>query len=235
MLLALETATDTGGVALVEDARVIGERTGEGPRSHATWLLEGIDRLLAERHASLDDVATIAISVGPGSFTGLRVGLATALGLCFGTERRVVPVPTLAALSLRAVAAQSDPGARIATLLDARKGQLYAGLYGPGARELQEDRVADPLPWLRGLSGEGRVWLLGPGAQLYRNEIESVLGSGALVLPADAGRPCAAEVGLLGERLMHAGRSLRPSELRLRYLRVPEALEKRLDTGGGNP
>ncbi len=234
MLLALETATDMGGIALVEDARVTGEHTGEGLRSHAGWLLEGIDRLLAQRQTCLEAVTAIAISIGPGSFTGLRVGLATALGLCFETERLLVPVPTLAALSLRAAAAQLDPKARIAPLLDARKGQVYAGLYGPGAREIEPDRVADPLPWLRGLSSAGPVWLLGPGAQLYQNEIESALGSGASILPADAGRPCAGEVGLLGERLLREGRSLPPAELRLRYLRPAEAHQKRLDSASRN-
>ena len=234
MLLALETATDMGGVALVEDAGVVGEYTGEGLRSHAGWLLDGVDRLLSQRGVGLEAVSAIAVSIGPGSFTGLRVGLATALGLCFDTPRRLVPVPTLAALSLRATEAQSDPTARIAPLLDARKGQVYAGFYAPGARELHSDRVEDPLTWLRGVSGAGPIWLLGPGAQLYQNEISSVLGSEALVLPAEVGRPRAAEVGVLGERLLRDGQSLRPSELRLRYLRPPEALEKRLDSADGN-
>ena len=112
---------------------------------------------------------------------------------------------------------------------------MYAGLYGPAARELQPDCVADPVPWLRALAGSGPVWLLGPGADLYRNEIQSVLGAGASIVPGDLGMPRAVEVAVLGERLARAGASRCPSDLKLRYLRAPEAVEKSLDRARENP
>jgi tRNA threonylcarbamoyladenosine biosynthesis protein TsaB len=182
-------------------------------------------------------VSDVSLSIGPGSFTGLRVGLATALGLCFETSRRIVPVPTLAALSLHAA-----PAPCIAPLLDARKGQVYAGLYGPCATEIEKDRVIDPLEWLECVRGRGPIAFLGPGAHLYRNEIETTLGSDAQLLPPAAGWPRPATVGRLGHWLRERGLASEPALVELRYLRRAEAEEAKarrpvpgrsLDTSGG--
>jgi tRNA threonylcarbamoyladenosine biosynthesis protein TsaB len=229
MLLALETAAEVGGAALINRGRVRAEITLGPGTSYNAALLPAIDRALEACAASLDEVSEIALSVGPGSFTGLRVGLATALGLCFGTDRRIVPVPTLAALSLHA-----GECPRIAPMLDARKGQVYAGLYGPSATVLLEDCVADPLPWLESLRGRGEIYFLGPGAELYRNEIETVLGSEARLIAGPSGWPRAATVGCLGERLRAQGAARIPQEVELRYLRKAEAEEKRAGVVGGH-
>lgn len=226
MILAIETAGERGGVALLEGEELLGERViGEAGPQHTAELLPAVDALFAETGRVLAQVECIALSVGPGSFTGLRIGLATALGLCFGTSRRVVPVPTLAALSLGA--GEVEP---IVPMLDARKGQVYAGVYGPGGTLRQEDRVADPLPWFEELAarpGSGEISLLGSGAWLYRNEIETVLGARARLLPVEAGQPRAASVARLGARLAAGGAALPPEQVELRYLRRSEAEEKR--------
>jgi tRNA threonylcarbamoyladenosine biosynthesis protein TsaB len=222
MLLAIETATEVGGVALLEEDRLLAEvMLGEGTSFNAA-LMPAVDHLLATCGRSLETVTSIALSVGPGSFTGLRGGLATALGLSFGTDREIVPVPTLAALSLHAGDAQM-----IAPLLDARKGQVYAGLYGPEGQVLDPDCVSDPIPWLESLPPSGEVHLLGPGARLYRNEIRSVLGDRARFLPGMAGWPRAGTVGLLGGILGRKGAALPPAKVELRYLRLAEAEERR--------
>jgi tRNA threonylcarbamoyladenosine biosynthesis protein TsaB len=205
-------------VALLEGARALAEAALPRGREHAASVLVAVDRVLRRGGVGLDAVERIALSIGPGSFTGLRVGLATALGLCFGTQRRIVPVPTLAALSLQAAGHE-----RIAPLLDARRGQIYAGLYGPDAVALRGDAVADPLPWLESLRGLGRVAFLGSGARAYAREIARVLGAGASLLPAEAGVPRAASVGALAERIAARGGALPPGEVELRYLRAPEA------------
>jgi tRNA threonylcarbamoyladenosine biosynthesis protein TsaB len=219
-------------VALLEGRRLLGEQILSEPPHRAASLLVSIDQLLRACGRELDGVETIALSVGPGSFTGLRIGLGTALGLCFGTGRAIVPVPTLAALSLCA-----GGFARVAPLLDARKGQVYAGLYGPGAEPLREDVVSDPLPWLEDLRGGGPVALLGAGALLYRNEIETLLGDEATVLPPPLAWPRPATVGLLGAELLVAGGARRPEEVELRYLRPSDAERARdsVDTPERNP
>src|SRR3989338_4556744 len=119
LILALETAVERGGVALLDDEIVLGERELGLGRGQAAEVLVQLDVLLRETERALDEVDLIALSAGPGSFTGLRVGLATALGLAFGTGLRIAPVSTLAALALHAGDAPCS-----APLLDARKGQV---------------------------------------------------------------------------------------------------------------
>jgi tRNA threonylcarbamoyladenosine biosynthesis protein TsaB len=222
LLLAIETSTEVGGVALARGEALLGEVTLGEDASYNAALMPAIDHLLGTCGRRLDEVDAIALSVGPGSFTGLRVGLATALGLCFGTDRVIVPVPTLAALSLHA-----GDAPRTAPLLDARKGQVYAGLYGPEGEPLAADLVTDPLPWLETLKGTGPLVLLGPGAHLYRNEIETVLGHQARLLPPLAGWPRPAPVASLGERLRARGEARRPEDVDLCYVRPAEAEEIR--------
>lgn len=218
LILALETATDAGGVALLDETRVLAEVGFGVARHHAASVLVAVDQVLAHGGCRQSDVEAIALSIGPGSFTGLRIGLSTALGLSFGTPRPVLPVPTLAALALQAGSAP-----RAVPMLDARKGQIYTGLYAPGGVPLLEDRVVDPRPWLESLRGEEPLVLLGSGARLYRNEIESCLGEGSVVLAAHVGVPRAANVGLLGAELAKAGGGVPPVEVKLRYLRSSDA------------
>ena len=239
LTLALETATEVAGVALLDGPHLLAEESSGSARHHAASVLVAVDRVVHAGGRRLEDLDAVALSVGPGSFTGLRVGLATALGLCFGTERSIVPVPTLAALSLHGGHAE-----RIAPLLDARKGQVYAGLYAPGARVLREDSVAYPLDWLEELEedskGEGSVLFLGTGARLYANEIRSVLGTAARFLPEFLTFPRAASVGFLAAQVAANGGALPPERVRLQYLRASEAETHRsadssLDTPRRNP
>ncbi len=234
MLLAIETSTEVGGAALLVGERLLAEVTlGEGVSFNA-GLMPAVDHLLTTCRSTLEDVEAIAVSVGPGSFTGLRIGLATALGLCFQSDREIIPVPTLAALSLHAVSSHAGEASRIAPMLDARKGQVYAGLYGPGGSVLVEDRVSDPIPWLESLP-EGEIDLLGPGARLYRNEIRSVLGERARFHPEMAGWPRAGTVGVLGSALRARGAAVPPARVELRYLRAAEAEERRHNSLAGHP
>ncbi|MFQ5514612.1 MAG: tRNA (adenosine(37)-N6)-threonylcarbamoyltransferase complex dimerization subunit type 1 TsaB [Myxococcota bacterium] len=222
MLLALETASDGAGIALLDGEQLVGE-TGLPASTHlAGALLPALDELLSRCRAELGAVERIALSIGPGSFTGLRVGLATALGLCLGTERRIVPVPTLAALSLAAGEAE-----RIVPMLDARRGQVYTGLYGPGADALRADRVCAAEAWLHELRGLGPVILLGPGAELHAARAREILGEDLRWPEGGPHRPRASWVGRLGARLASQGLALEPSRVELRYLRRSDAERRR--------
>lgn len=229
MLVAFETATEFGSLALLDAGELLAQHELVRGQRQAGSLLPALDALLSDRGLCLEDISEIALSIGPGSFTGLRIGLSTALGLCFGTARKIIPVPTLAALSLHAPA-----GERIVPLLDARRGQVYTGLYAAGGTCLLRDRVCEPGPWLESLAGDGPVHLLGAGVQLHEAAIRKALGAEARLLEPDAGRPQAASVGRLGARLLREGGALPPREIELRYLRRAEAEEKRL-AGHGFP
>ena len=214
MILGIETATAHGDVALVEGARLLGHEPLEGGRQrHAAALLLAIDALLTRVGRPLEDVEGIALSIGPGSFTSLRIGLSTALGLCFGTGRWIAPVPTLAALASTAPA-----GEAIVPMLDARKGQVYTAVYASDGTSLTPDCVVAPLAWLESLDGDAYC-LLGPGVATCRDQIEQVLGRRAQLLDAS---PDAASVARLGAKLADAGRVQAPGDVELRYVRAPD-------------
>jgi tRNA threonylcarbamoyladenosine biosynthesis protein TsaB len=219
LLLALETSNPVGSVALLDDSGLAGERPiGTDRAQHAAAIIGAIDELLRMAGRDLEQVERIALSIGPGSFTGLRIGLATALGLCFGTARRIVPVSTLAALSTQA--GNVDP---IAAMLDARRGEVYCGLYAAGGVLLEPDRISDPRSWIESLRGRGPVHFLGSGARAYAPLLRQVLGADARLLPAEQDVPRASSVGRLGQR----GVAVAAEEVQLAYLRPSEAEEKR--------
>jgi len=223
MLLALETSAERGGVALFEGEALLGEADVAGSERHAASLLVCLDRLLASADRPLADVDLIALAIGPGSFTGLRIGLATALGLAFGSGRQLVPVPTLAALAL-----QADVRGWVAPLLDARRGEVYAGLYDGDGRALVADACTGLDAWLAQLPAGPALAFLGSGAGLHRAKLEAALGARARFLPAAAGELRARSVGRLGLRLAAEGAALPPEKVELRYLRRAEAEVKRL-------
>lgn len=224
MLLALETSAERGGVALFDGGALVGEADVAEAERHAASLLVCLDSLLARVSRKLDEVERIALAVGPGSFTGLRIGLATALGLAFGTRRTLVPVPTLAALALQAEGVTG----LVAPLVDARRGEVYAGLYRADGTALLPDTCVSPSDWLATLPAGEPIALLGSGAELHRAALAAALGARARFLPSQIGVLRARSVGALGHRLAQAGADLPPEQVELRYLRRAEAEAKRL-------
>jgi tRNA threonylcarbamoyladenosine biosynthesis protein TsaB len=137
-LLALDTSTRAGSVAVqAPDGRILAERSSE-VSTHSESLLAMIDAALGDAGVELGGLAAIACGAGPGSFTGLRIGLATAKGLCFASAR-----PLLLISSLAALAAQGPAGALAIACLDARKGEVFLGPFIDG-QPIDEERAARP-------------------------------------------------------------------------------------------
>ncbi len=218
-LLALESATATPSVALVDGGRVVAERPAGADATRSETILPAVSGLLEDCGVGLGDLDGFAIAIGPGSFTGLRVGLATLKGLAFEDARPVAAVSSLAALARRAGEPRPGP---VAALLDARRGELYAAVWAAGAD------AAPRLP--EGLYRPGEILaalppdcrLSGDGADLLR----AAAGEGAPweVLPPMA---CAGFVGLLGARALAAGGGVPAAGLVPRYLRRAEAEVRR--------
>ena len=221
-ILALDSSTELCSVALWLDGEKLVREELAGQR-HSELLLPMVQELLTEAGLDLKALDGIAFGEGPGSFTGLRIGLATALGLAFGTDRLLVPVPTLAAL-----ATQAKTAGLIAPVLDARRGEVYAGLYHADGREVVPDSCSSVSAFLARLPAGEAIAFLGGGVDLHRAEIAARLGGRAIFLPVDAGCLRAASVGRLGLRLEAAGHAIAPERVELRYLRRAEAESKRL-------
>ena len=229
LTLALETTGMTGGVALSRDDKLMGEVVTGSKSTYSRRLTRAIMYLLDELELSWKEIDLVAVSLGPGSFTGLRIGLATAKGICFSTGARLLGVPTLDILAQNA---SSIPGERlICPLIDARKGQVYAGLYEAGdfsPKRISEHAVCRPGE-LKGLVPDKKeVIFLGSGLLYYKDEIRGLFGKRALFAPACLWHPRPSSCGLLAEKMILGGIPPHDPDLLVPlYLRPSEAEEKR--------
>jgi len=231
LCLALETATATASVALLRGGVELDVRRGGDGQHHCETLLTMVDDLLTAGRWRLDDVDLFAVSIGPGAFTSLRIGLATLKGLAFGSERPAVAVPTLEALALSACRALPEvPTGVLVPALDARRGEVYAAAYEaqalaalgaePAPAVLAESvyapaELAEALP-------EGGC-LVGEGAAVVGPELEARAQGGWRREGRAPEVPDAVAVGLLGLARFAAGYGRSASELVPRYVRRAEA------------
>jgi tRNA threonylcarbamoyladenosine biosynthesis protein TsaB len=218
-LLAVESATLSGGVALLDGDRLLGEITLNIAITHSERLMSAVDRLLGDCGLAPADLDGLAVSVGPGSFTGLRVGLATVKALAMALDLPVAPVPTLDALAARLPFADAP----VCPILDARKGEVYLSLYrwrgNSMAREWDYLALTPEAAaaWL-----EPPVILLGDGVEACRPWLDR-LGAGAQVAPAAQRLPSAGAVAGLGLAMLAAGGGVSAEALAPLYLRPSEA------------
>jgi tRNA threonylcarbamoyladenosine biosynthesis protein TsaB len=218
-VLAIETSTLAGSVALLEEGRPVGEISLDVALTHSERLMAMIDRLLQDCRSPLGDLRGLAVSVGPGSFTGLRVGIATVKGLALALDLPVAPVPTLDALAARLPFADAP----VCPLLDARKGEVYLSLYR--ARGDSMERVWDYLALAPAAAAErleAPVILLGNGIAACRPYLDR-LGAGVRVAPPAQCVPSAALVGQLGHGMLRAGGGVTGDAVVPLYLRRSEA------------
>jgi len=218
-VLAVESATLSGGVALLDDDHLLGEITLNIAITHSERLMSAVDRLMTDCGLAPADLDGLAVSVGPGSFTGLRVGLATVKALAMALDLPVAPVPTLDALASRLPFADAP----VCPILDARKGEVYFSLYrwsGDGmAREWDYLALA---PESAAARLEAPVILLGDGIDACRPWLDR-LGDGARVAPAAQRLPSAAVVAELGLAALASGAGVGAEALAPFYLRPSEA------------
>ena len=218
-LLAVESATLSGGVALLDGDRLLGEITLNIAITHSERLMSAVDRLLADCGLAPADLGGLAVSVGPGSFTGLRVGLATVKALAMALDLPVAPVPTLDALASRLPFADAP----VCPILDARKGEVYLSLYRwRGDSMAREWDYLALAPEAAAARLEPPVILLGDGVEACRPWLDR-LGAGARVAPAAQRLPSAAAVAGLGLAVLAGGGGVSAEALAPLYLRPSEA------------
>ncbi len=221
MIIAIETATTTVGVAVVRDGDVVAECCVRQGRRHVETLLPMVKFLCAQIDADLGSATAIAVDVGPGLFTGLRVGVATAQGLALGLGISVVGVGSLHALAAGWFAAAGR--GPVATIIDARRGEVYAALFD-GSRCLIEPFVGPPAIVATRLSAVvgSRVAAVGDGV-VRHGEALSAAGLATDSAGAYHLAPEPAFIGKLGHEAVVAGFGDGPETLRIVYLRAPDA------------
>jgi tRNA threonylcarbamoyladenosine biosynthesis protein TsaB len=219
-LLTIDTSTSAGSVALSRGEQLLGEELLNIKATHTDRLLLSLARLLEDTGVGLEAVDAFGVVLGPGSFTGLRVGVATVKGLAMATGKPVVGIS-----SLQALAAQVPyPRYPLCALLDARKKQVYAGLYRweGGLPVVQGDeRVVFPEDLLDDL--EGDILFVGNGAAVYRTLIVRRLGPRAHFSPWPMDVPRASTVAALALAQWRNGQAMSAEGLAPRYIRPSEA------------
>lgn len=181
-VLGVDTSTSCGSLGIIDDEAIVAEYALLRDETHSTRLVPAIQALLKEAQLSLDEIDGMAVSLGPGSFTGLRVGLSAVKGLALAAEKPVVGIPTLDAL------ASNLPFTPyvICPILDARKGEVYTALYkdGEGGRveQLTSYQVLSPLDLLEKIPLQ-EIIFLGDGVEVYGELIKERLGAKALFAP----------------------------------------------------
>lgn len=210
LILGLETATPLGSLALIENEQIIIERYLLQKGNHAEELLPALDQMLKANGLNISQLEAIAVSKGPGSFTGLRIGVSFAKGLAFSLKIPLLGVPTLDALAWNLV--DSDLDGLICPLLDARKKQVYAALYehqGHNLKLITDYLAIDPLELLRLINQNvlsHKVIFLGDGLAIYGGMIKDFLGQRAIFAVEEQRLPHASKIAWLGLKRLRDGR-----------------------------
>jgi tRNA threonylcarbamoyladenosine biosynthesis protein TsaB len=215
MILALSTSSRQMGVALLEGERLVASSELLADYPHAAELPDAVKRVLAEGRARLPDLEAVAVDIGPGSFTGLRIGVAFMKALVFRHRLKVLGVPSLDALAANVPFASR----LVCPFLDAKQGNVYAALY-----RMEEAVPARRTDYLLGKPDEilglitEPVVLLGDGCARFREAVAARLGQKARVAGQDLWLPRAATVGRLAAARLAAGQQDDPATLVPMYL-----------------
>lgn len=216
-ILGIETSTRQCSVALINETKLISEYRLSLERRHSERLLPLIDTLLKEACLSLSDLSGIAVAIGPGSFTGLRVGLATAKGLAIGRGVPILSIPTLAVLA----APLRHAKAVVVPMIVARKDEVYWALFSPqgeGMIRLRPDSVSSVQNLLDQIGQEQAALFIGEGAVSFHDTIVKQFKGTPLFSSIGLQSPLASSVAELGLSLFMKGEKTPPEELVPLYL-----------------
>jgi tRNA threonylcarbamoyladenosine biosynthesis protein TsaB len=216
LILAVETATERGSLALAAADRLLGEYAFTAPGSYLQHLLPGVNALLSGAGRKLSEVQAIAVSQGPGNFTGLRIGLATAKGLAWSLQIPLVAVSTLEVLAAPIPA----PAAPVGVLIDAKRREVYLGLYllSENRPQALDAPIRLPLDALLARLSPPLI-LTGPGLTAYEDFLRTSLDPEIQTAPLELRHPQAAILARLALERLQAGFTVAPHELVPTYLR----------------
>ena len=228
-ILALDSSGLVASVAIVEEEQIIAQYTVNYKKTHSQTLLPMLDEIVKMTETDLNTIDAIAISGGPGSFTGLRIGSATAKGLGLALKKPLIHIPTLEGMAYNLYGVSG----LICPIMDARRNQVYTGIYIFEEEKFQivEDQMAISIDELiEKLNGYGeKVIFLGDGVPVYKDQIENGLKTPYSFAPAHMNRQSAASVGTLGLEYFKCGKTETAMEHEPDYLRVSQAERERAE------
>ena len=228
-LLGLDSSGLVASVAVMEDDCLVAEYTTNYKKTHSQTLLPMLDEIKKMIELDLGTLDAIAVAAGPGSFTGLRIGSATAKGLALALDLPIVPVPTLEALAYQLW----GTGDLVCPVMDARRNQTYTGVYAfdeHGLQTLLPQCAVAIEDLLEKVNGLGRpVIFLGDGVPVFREIIEKTCLVPCRFAPAHRNRQSASAVAALGMEYFRQGKAVPAAEHAPDYLRLSQAERERLE------
>jgi tRNA threonylcarbamoyl adenosine modification protein YeaZ len=230
-ILALDSSGMTASVALMEDGQLVADYTVNYKKTHSQTLLPMLDTIVQMIGLELESVDAIAIAAGPGSFTGLRIGSATAKGLGLALDKPVIEVPTIYGLANNLF----DTEGLIVPMMDARRAQVYTGIcrFRDHRLEVVKEQCAVSVEELvRELNALGeKVTVLGDGVEPNRSYLSEKLTVPWAEAPGHLNRQRAAAVAELGSVYYSEGKYVSAAEHSPEYLRVSQAEREQAEKG----
>ncbi|MEE1229073.1 MAG: tRNA (adenosine(37)-N6)-threonylcarbamoyltransferase complex dimerization subunit type 1 TsaB [Lachnospiraceae bacterium] len=232
-ILAIDSSGMVASAAILQDDVLVGEYSINHKKTHSQTLLPMIDEVVKMTETDLHEIDAIAVAAGPGSFTGLRIGSATAKGLGLALDKPLISVPTLEGLAYNAAAFSG----LICPMMDARRKQVYTGVY-----RFEGDQFETVIPQkacpieeiIEDLNGLGeQVLLLGDGVPVARDMVEEKLTVSHLYAPAHMSRQRAGAVAVRAAQLFRQGKTENADDHKPIYLRKSQA-ERELEKQGSN-
>ena len=228
-ILGLDSSGIVASVAIVEDDVLIAEYTVNYKKTHSQTLLPMLDEIAKMTELDLNSIDAIAVAAGPGSFTGLRVGSATAKGLGLALKKPLIAIPTVEGLAYNLY----DISGLICPIMDARRKQVYTGIYRFTDHQLKvvEDQMAVPMETvIEKLNQYGEaVTFLGDGVPVFHELIAEKMTVPYSFAPAHVNKQRAAAVAALGEIYYRQGKTETAMEHVPDYLRVSQAERERAE------
>ncbi len=221
-ILGIETSGQVAGVAVAEDGKLLAEMNLSYKKEHSTTIMPMLDTLLNALNLQPSDIDLCAVTNGPGSFTGLRIGVATIKGFCF-QSKQVIPVPTLDALAYNVY----DQKNLVVPIMDARRNQVYTAVYYQGNRLTEYEAL--PLPELLqkvteyGTNYHTGVVFLGDGVYAYGETLRAYTDLAVSFATENNCLQRASSVALLAFSLYEQGKACSAEELPIYYLRKSQA------------
>lgn len=228
-ILAIDSSGLVASVAVIEDDTMLVEYTVNYKKTHSQTLLPMLDEVKRMTELELETIDAVALAAGPGSFTGLRIGAATAKGLCLALDIPLIPVPTVDALAYNL----AGSAALVCPLMNARRNQTYTGIYrfeGNKMKVLREQCVLSLEEIIEDLNGRGEpVVFLGDGLPVFEEQIKELCKLPYRFAPAHMNAQRAGAVAFLGRKLFEEGKAISSDDFAPTYLRLSQAERERLE------
>ena len=224
-LLAADTSTKTATVALFENGTLIAEYTQNIGLTHSEGFLPLLETMLKTVGRDISEIDCYAVTNGPGSFTGLRIGVATIKGLAHAQNKKIAEISTLDALAENV----SFFSGYVCPMLDARRQEVYTAVYKDGIKILEDTPLAlnELFDFLK--SKRGKVMFLGDGAIAYREIIQKTLPKKAVLAPEHLMLQKASSVGMVALKQITKGEWISYPEVSIRYLKASQPEQQLLN------